>query len=112
MCQMMLELYWLNCTNYYEYLLICALRRIRQGNMRALITSGEVYHNQDARTRSRGLQVQWPRLTSYGHNSFVVNSCKGYNKYSLATEFFENEDVFKEIVKLRIFSRNPNGNVT
>ena len=103
--------YWLNTTNYYEYMLICALRRIRQGLMRALVTAAEVTVNHDQRTRNRGLKVQWARLTSYAHNSFLVNSVNAYNKYNLATELFENEDVFKDAVRMRIFVRNPNSNV-
>ena len=109
------ELYWLNSRNYYEYLLICALRRIRKGLMKAPITYNElfIHRNLDQqRTRNTDIQVQWTRMNSHGLNSFAVNSCAGYNKYNLNPELFLCEESFKIAVKFRIFSNNDNSNVT
>ena len=108
------ELYWLNARNFYEYLLICALRRIRQGLMKAPVTFGELFltRNQtQQRTRSSDIQVQWTRMNSHGHNSFAAMSCAGYNKYNLNPELFLSEESFREIVKFRVYSRNENSNL-
>ena len=56
------ELYWLNATNLWEYLLICVLRSIRQGLMKAPISFGEVFIQKNPelrRLRGNDLRVQW-----------------------------------------------------
>ena len=108
---MLLELYWLNVKNYHEYLLLFAMRRIREGLMKAPNTAKELVTKRDQRLRSNDLQVPWTRMRSHGLNSFLAEGCKAYNKYNLSTELFEDEEQFKEALKLRIFARNPNGNL-
>ena len=109
---MLLELYWLNVKNYHEYLLIFAMRRIREGLMKAQNTAKELRLGADPRLRNSGdLQVQWTRMRSHGLNSFLAAGCSAYNKYNLSKEWFETEDEFKAAVKLRIFSKNANGNL-
>ena len=110
---MLLELYWLNTRNHYEYLLICAMRRLRVGLMKAPDTVKELVINGDSRLMRRNdLKVVWTRMNSHGHNSFLANATKAYNKYCLNTEYFESENEFKVQLKLRCFSRNQNGNIT
>ena len=33
---------------------------------------------------------------SHGYNAFLYNGCTAFDKYHFQTEFFENEDIFKE----------------
>ena len=108
------ELYWLNATNLWEYQLICVLRRIRQGLMKAPISFEEIFIQKNPelrRLRGNDLRVQWTRMNSHGLNSFANNSCVAYNKYNLNTEMFLSEDSFKESVKFRIFTRCENGSI-
>ena len=109
------ELYWLNTENLWEYLLICVMRRLRERLMRAPISFEEVFvlrNPEIRRLRSNDLRVQWSRMTSHGLNSFVNNGCEAYNKYNLNPEMFTDEDIFKETVKFRIFSKcRSNGNL-
>ena len=108
------ELYWLNTENLWEYLLICVMRRLRERLLRAPISFEEVFVNRNPelrRLRGNDLRVQWTRMTSHGLNSFISNGCEAYNKYNLNPEMFLNEEVFKETVKFRIFSRCSNGNL-
>ena len=111
---MLLELYWLNTRNYYEYLLICVVRRMRQGLMRAPETYNDLFPNRNPnlhRLRTTHLRVQWTKIQSHGRNSFLVNGCNAYNKYELNSELFLSEEAFKESVKFRVFSQNENGNI-
>ena len=111
---MMTELYWLNTTNFWEYLLIMAMRRIKERLMLAKITFTEIFVvvNPALRNlRSSDLKVQWTRLNSHGVNSFAHNGCTAYNKYNLAPEWFEDEEFFKKQIKFRVFTQNQNGNV-
>ena len=80
--------------------------------MKAPNTVKELVINGDSRLMRRNdLKVAWTRMNSHGHNSFLVNATKAYNKYCLNTEYFENENEFKVQLKLRCFSRNKNGNI-
>ena len=108
------ELYWLNATNLWEYLMICVLRRLRQGLMRAPVSYGEVFVHKNLelrRLRGTDLRVQWTRMNSHGLNSFINNACVAYNKYNLNPELFIDEETFKTSVKLRVFSKNENGSI-
>ena len=109
------ELYWLNAENLWEYQLICVMRRLRQGLLRALVSFAEVFINPNpelGRLRnSNDLRVQWTRMTSHGLNSFISNACTAYNKYNLNPELFISEDSFKESIFFRIFTQNTNGNL-
>ena len=108
------ELYWLNADNLWEYQLICVMRRLREGLLRALVSFEEVFiirNPEIRRLRNNDLRVQWTRMTSHGLNSFVNNACVAYNKYNLNPEMFTNEDTFKESVFFRIFTKNFNGNL-
>ena len=112
--EMLNELVWLNSTNFYEYLLICALRRMRQGLMKTPVSFNEIFLNKFPglyRLRSTHLRVQWTKIQSHGRNSFLVNSVNAYNKYDLNSELFLDEDTFKSSMKIRIFGTNVNGNV-
>ena len=113
--EMLRELYWLNSKNFYEYLLICIVRRLKEGLIKMPVTFNEIFlirYPELYRLRSTHLRVQWSKIQSHGRNSFLVNGTNAFNKYELNSEYFENEDVFKESIKLRVFSRNVNGNVT
>ena len=109
------ELYWLNMTNSYTYLLIASLRRLRERLMIAPVTHGEIFVNRDLalyKLRAQHLRVQWRKLTAHGRNSFCVQGVNAYNKYELNGAWFGDEDSFKVVVKFKIFKGNPNGNVT
>ena len=108
------ELYWLNCTNFYEYLLICSIRRLRERNMIAPMTISELFENkyqQLHRLRSVHLRVQWPKIRSHGRNSFAFMGAQSYNRYELNGEWFGDEETFKVVAKWRVFRSNPNGNL-
>ena len=81
---MLLELYLLNTKNYYEYLLICVVRRMRQGLMKAPESYSDLFLNRNPnlhRQWTTHLRVQWTKIQSHGRNSFLVNGCNAYNKY-------------------------------
>ena len=85
------ELYWLNCTNFYEYLLICSIRRLRERNMIAPMTMEELFSNRNQslhRLRSVHLRVQWSKIRSHGRNSFAFMGAQAYNRYELNGEWF------------------------
>ena len=108
------ELYWLNCQNMYEYQLICVLRRMRNGWMRAPITWKEIFYTMSYsyfRLRSTHLRVCWRRITSHGRNSFAVMSVNAFNNYELNSRWFATEDEFKSAIKFKIFSTRPNVNL-
>ena len=109
------ELYWLNTSNTYTYLLICALRRMKQGLMTAPVAFKEIWMTRDLvlyRLRTQHLRVQWRKFQSHGRNSFVYQSTNAYNYFELNGEWFGDEPTFKYVVKFRIFKDNSNGNVT
>ena len=112
---MLLELYWLNSRNYWEYLLICVIRRMRQGLMRAPISYNELFVNRNQNSQrlrnSHHLKVQWTKMQSHGLNSFLSNGCNAYNKYNLHSELFLSEESFKTSAKFRVFSLNENNNL-
>ena len=108
------ELYWLNTENFYEYLLICVLRRMRERNMIAPITQGELFGNRHPglyKLRQVNIPIQWQKIGSHGRNSFAYASSHSYNKYELNGEWFGDEETFRAVVKFRIFRSNENGNV-
>ena len=112
---MLRELYWLNCTNFYEYLLICSVRRLRQRAMIAPVSMRELLYNRVEglhRLRSTHLRVQWSKIRNHGRNSFVFRGAEAFNRYELNGAWFGDEDTFRAVVKWRIFRNNPNGNVT
>ena len=109
------ELYWLNTTNTYTYLLICAMRRMTQGLMTAPVAFREIFRVRELvlyKLRSQHLRVQWRKFLNHGRNSFVYQSTNAYNNYELHGAWFGDEPTFKYVVKFKIFKGNPNGNVT
>ena len=112
---MLRELYWLNCTNFYEYLLICSVRRLRNRAMIAPVSFRELLENRVEglhRLRSQHLRVQWTKIRAHGRNSFVFMGAEAFNRYELNGAWFGDEDTFRVVVKWKIFRNNPNGNVT
>ena len=111
---MLRELYWLNAENFWHYLMVFAMKRIREGLLKAIVTHREIFvvvNPKVIKLRNNDVRVQWARMTSHGINSFANNGCEVFNRYNLNTEYFENMDEFKERVKLRIFHNNVNGNL-
>ena len=109
------ELYWLNTTNFYEYLLICSMKRLRERTMIAPVSHGEVFERRDSalyRLRAVHLHVSWPKIKSHCRNSFVFMATEAFNRYELNGQWFGDEDSFRAVVKWKIFRSNPNGNVT
>ena len=108
------ELYWLNTTNFHEYLLICVLRRLRMRAMTAPVTMEELFSNKFPglyKLRQVHIRVQWQKISSHGRNSFAYSSSQAFNKYELNGQWFGDEETFRAVVKFRIFKDNPNGNV-
>ena len=106
------ELYWLNTANFHEYLLICLMRRIRNGKCLAGVTYEETFERNDLyKLRQVHLRVRWPRITSHGRNSFAFSATYAMNRYELNGQWFGDEDTFKAVVKFRIFRENDNGNI-
>ena len=114
--EMLRELYWLNSPNLWEYLMVCVMRRLKEGLLKAPVSYNELFIIKDQEMQrlrnARDLKVQWTKMQSHGLNSFLHNACLAFNKYRFATEYFEDEEEFKKTAKLRVFSRNVNGNVT
>ena len=104
------ELYLLNCTNFYEYLLICSIRQLREMNMIAPIKIVELFENKYLnlhRLCSVHLRVQWPKIWSHGCNRFAFMGSQSYNRNELNGEWFGDEDTFKAVAKWRGFISKP-----
>ena len=112
--EMLRELYWLNTTNMYEYLLICVMRRMVKQMMTAPVAFGEVLGNKIPglyKLRTQHLRVQWSRITNHGRNSFCFMAVEAFNHYELHGAWFGDEETFKVVVKFKIFKGRPNGNL-
>ena len=110
---MLRELYWLNCENIYEYQLVCVMRRLRNGWMKAPVTWKEIFHDYALyfRVRTQHLRVCWRKITSHGRNSFAYRAVTSFNSYELNSRWFATEDDFRREVKFKIFKTKPNGNL-
>ena len=84
------------------------------GRMKAKVTFAEIFTDwiQLWRLRSQHLRVNWRRIRNHGRNSFAYMSVMYYNHHEFNGMYFENEEVFKQVAKFRVFSSRPNGNIT
>ena len=107
------ELYWLNCENTYRFLILMALRRLRYGNCRAMISWYNVFVTQPTlyKLRSVHLRVQWTRITSHGRNSFIYQSTHLMNELEISGALYTSDTHFKQATKFILYRDFYNGNM-
>ena len=107
------ELYWLNCENTYKHLILMALRRLRYGNCRAMISWDNVFVTQPTlyKLRSVHLRVQWTKITCHGRNSFIYQSTHLMNELEISGALYTSDTHFKQATKFILYRDFYNGNL-